>query len=179
MATPSKPTKVQVVKRRRLWLVDTIANAAAPTDDEINAGDYLGCYPLQDQAGPTSTPNLVSLPALMCEADVEQDFGNVTHEHPPIRFAWDPQAAAASAGKKAWDLVKNGYTGNIVWEFGELADADDQVTATDFVTVVPCKIMVTDEEPTSTGEDGIMAFGTQVVVRAPYIKRNVAVVAAP
>src|ERR1044072_1413465 len=179
MAAPIKPQKKKAIGTRRLWLVDTLGDPAAPTDDEINAGDYVACYPLQDQAGPTSTPNKITLPALMCETDVEEEFGLTTHQHPDITFVWDPQAATAAAGKKAWDVVKDGWTGFIVWELREDAEASDQVAATDFVTVVPAKIVVTGEEPTGTGEDGLHAFQTAVVVRAPNIQRNVAVVAAP
>jgi hypothetical protein len=179
MATPVKPQKKLAYGKRRFWLVDTIASATAPTDDEINAGDYLACYPLSDAAGPVSTPNKVTLPVLLCETDTEEDFGTTTHTHPDLVLVYDPQAAAASAGKKAWDLVKDGYEGFIVWELGVDGDADDQIVAGEFVTVVPCKIRVISEEPTSTGEDGLLAFQVTVVVRSPYTKRNVAVVAAP
>lgn len=177
MATPIKPQKKTAYAKRRLWLVDTIADATAPTATEINAGEYVSCYPLSDQGGPVSTPNKVTLPVLLCEDDVEEDFGNTTHTHPDITFVYDPQAAAASDGKKAWDLVKDGFEGFIVWELGSVADTDDQATAGDFVTVVPCKIRVMSEEPTSTGEEGLLAFQATVVVRSPYTQRNVAIAA--
>ena len=178
MALPVKPQKVQTYGRRRLWLVDTIADPTAPTAAEINAGEYLACYPLADQAGGTSTPNKITLPVLMCETDAEEVFGQTTHAHADIAFAWDPQAASGSPGKKAWDLVKDNFTGFIVWELGEDADEDDQVTSGDFVTVVPSEIRVVSEEPSSTGEDGIALFQTSVAVKAPYIQRNVAVAGA-
>lgn len=177
MAAPIKPQKKSVYGKRRLWLVDTIADPAAPTVAEVNAGDYLGCFPLSDQGGATATPNKVTLPVLLCETETEQDFGTTTHEHADLNLVWDPQAASASAGKKAWDLLKDGYEGNIVWETGIVASDDDQAAAGEFVTVVPAKIRVIGEDPTSTGEDGIAAFQAAVVVRAPYTQRNVAIVA--
>lgn len=175
MAAPVKPQKIQTYGRRRLWLVDTIADPANPTAVEINAGDYLACYPLADQAGGTSTPNKITLPNLLCETDTEEVFGQTTHAHADIAFAYDPQAATGSPGKKAWDLVKDGFSGFIVWQLGEDANLDDQVTAGDFVTVVPADIRVMSEEPSSTGEDGIAMFQTSVAVKAPYIQRNVEV----
>jgi hypothetical protein len=176
MATPPKPQNKTLYGNKRLWVVDTIANLAAPDKDEINAGDYISCYPLSDQAGPTSTPNKVTLPVLMCETDATQDFGTTSHEHPDVKLVYDPQAATGSAGKKAWDIFKDGYTGNFVWEFGEDADGSDQIVAGKFVTTVPVKAKVMSEEPTSHGEEGLMAFDISVVVTGP-VQRNVAVVA--
>lgn len=177
MALPLKPQKATVYGKRRVWLVDTIADPTAPTAAEINAGEYLSCYPVGEVGGPTSTPNKVTLDVLLCETETEEDFGTVTHSHPDMAWAVDPQAAEGSPGKKAWDLLKDGWEGFIVWEIGIKADEDDQVSVGEFVTVVPSKQRVISEEPSSSGESGIAAFQTSVVVRSPYTKRNVAVVA--
>lgn len=179
MAEPIKPQKKTAYGKRRVWLVDTIADPEAPTDDEINAGVYVTCFGLSDQAGPTSMPNKVTLPVLLCETDAEEDFGTTAHAHPDMTLVYDPQAAPGSAGKTAWDVVEPGFEGFIVWELGLPGEADDQITAAARVTVVPAKARVVSEEPTSTGPEGLFAFQTAVVVRAPYIKRNVAVVAGP
>lgn len=176
MAAPVKPQKKKALARRRVWWVDAIANPAIPKATEINAGDYLACFPLGDVAGPVSTPEKVTLPALLCEEDGEEDFGTVSHSHPDITFLFDPQAAAGSPGKKAWDIFKDGAEGFLVWELGKRADVDDQIVAGEFVTTVPAKVRVISEEPTATGSDGLLAFQTTVVVRAPYVQRNVAVV---
>lgn len=177
MAQPLKPQKTTVYGNRRVWLVDTIADPSAPTAIEINAGEYLSCYPVGELGGPTSTPNKVTLDAVLCETESEEDFGTTVHSHPDMSWAYDPQAAEGSPGKKAWDLLKAGWEGFIVHETGIRADDDDQVVAGEFVTVVPSKQLVVSEDPSSSGESGIAAFQTSVVVRSPYTQRNVAVVA--
>jgi len=177
MAVPVKPQKNLAYAMRRLWAVDVITDAAVPSATEINAGTYLGCYPLSDQGGPISTPNKVTLATLLCESDTEEDFGKTVHTHPDMTLVYDPTAAPASAGKTAWDLFIEGYEGNFVWELGTPGDLSDEIAADARVTVVPIKSRVISEEPTSTGEEGLLAFQTTHVVRAPYTKRNVAVVA--
>lgn len=176
MALPVKPQKKTAYGKRRIWLVDTIANPAAPTVAEINAGVYVTCFGLSDQAGPTSTPSKVTLPVLLCETEAEEDFGTTAHAHPDMTLLYDPQAATGHANKTAWDAVVDGFEGFIVWELGISAEESDAVTAADKVTVVPAKARVVSEEPTAMGEGGLFAFQTAVVVRAPYIQRNVAVV---
>lgn len=180
MADSLKPQVLTSYGKRRLWLADTIADTTAPTDGEINDGSYLTCYALSDQAGPTSTPNKITLPVILCETESYEDFGQTVNSHPDITLLYDPQADSGQAGKTAWDLVYNdgdGYEGNIVWLLGETAEeGDETVEDGDRVTVVPAKLKVISEEPTSTGEDGLFAFQCAVVVTGK-IRRNVEVVA--
>lgn len=178
MAQPIKPQKKTSYGKRRLWLVDLIADTTAPEDTEINDGAYLTCFALSDQAGATTTPNKITLPVLLCETDSYEDFGTTANSHADITFLYDPQADDASDGKTAWDAVYNdgdGYEGNIVWLLGEAGDEDDSVEDGDRVTVVPAKLKVISEEPTSTGEDGLFAFQVSVAVTGK-IQRNVEVV---
>ena len=177
MAAPIKPQKQAAYGKRRLWLVDTIADTGAPEDTEINDGAYLTCFALSDQAGATTTPNKITLPVLLCETDSYEDFGTTANSHADITLLYDPQADVGDPGKTAWDLVYNdgdGYAGNVLWQLGEAGDEDDSVADGDRVTVVPAKLKVISEEPTSTGEDGLFAFQCSVAVTGK-IRRNVEV----
>lgn len=179
MAAPINPQKITAYGKRRIWLVDVLEDTAEPGDDAINDGAYLTCFALSDQAGAMTTPNKVTLPIVLCETDSFEDFGTTVNSHADVTLLYDPQADTGSEGKTAWDLVYNdgdGYAGNIVWMLGVRGDEDDSVAEGDRVTVIPAKLKVTSEEPTSTGEDGLFAFQCVVAVTG-HIQRNVEVVA--
>ena len=167
MAVPTKPQKVTSYGNDRVWLVDAIANVNASTAAAINAGEYLACYLLSDQEFLTATINKVSLPNLLCETDTYQALGSREWDHADLVGVYDPQAAPGSAGKVAYDLIKDGdpYVGFIVVGGGIDADADDQAAAGERVNIAPCEIRLTTPlRKTSNDASGIYVFGAAVAI---------------
>ena len=85
----------------------------------------------------TSTTEKVALARLLCETSTTEGIGETTWSMADIQGVFDPQAAAAADGKKAWALVKDGYTGYAIRRQGVVSNLDAAVSADQFVDVIP------------------------------------------
>lgn len=162
MVAPSKPQKVQANGKDSWFWVPAIADMSEPTTTEINAvsGVNISCYLLAEQEGVTSNVEKVRLARLLCETSTTEGLGEQTWSLADITGVFDPQAAAGSTGKKAWeqfqDPVNPGY---LVRRQGVVAYSDTPEAADgQFVDVF--KVEVSKATPGKTANDasGIYSF---------------------
>lgn len=142
MAAPIKPQKKTANGKDSWWLVPAIADQDAPTLTEVNAvtGLNISCYLLAEQEGVTGTTEKVALARLLCETTTTEGIGETTFSMADVTVVFDPQAASGSDGKKAWEKIKDGYTGFAVRRQGVRALDDASVTAGQFLDVIPVEV---------------------------------------
>lgn len=158
MAAPIKPALVRAQAAESWIWVPAIADVNAPTLAEVNAaaGFNLSCSVFADQEGVTATTAKVSLPRRLCETDTFEVNDTTTWSAPDFMVSFDPQGAAASDGKKAWEAMDDNAAGFMVQRQGIDSSAD--VAAGQFVNVFPAQLGTKVATKTSTGADGVFAF---------------------
>lgn len=168
MVAPTKPQLVRANGKDSWFYVPAIANKTAPTALEINAGTALNisCYLWAEFEGVTSSTGKVTLPRLLCETNQYEASDVTTFTSSDLDFAFAPQAAAGSDGKKAWDKFKaGGLIGFLVRRQGVTADSSTSEAAVgQFVDVVPVDIAKAVPGKTSTGGDGVYRATAPVAV---------------
>ena len=178
MAAPIKPQKVQANGKDAWWWVPAIADIDVPVVTEVNAalGLNITCYLLAEQEGVASTVEKVRLARLLCETTTTEGLGETTWSLSDIQGVFDPQAAAGSDGKKAWELFDTAASGFLVRRQGVVSVTDADVVTGQFVDVF--KVDVSPATPTKTANDasGIYSFTAGVALLDQAF--NVAVVAA-
>jgi hypothetical protein len=166
MAAPIKPQRVTSNKKDTWWAVPTIADTSNPTDDEINAvlGLNITCFLLAEQEGMTPNTSKVQLARLLCEESTPEAIDSTTWSMSDLVGVFAPQAAADADGKKAWALFKDGFTGYLVRRQGVVNDTDADVTAGQFVDVVPVETGPATPGKTANDASGIYSFTATVAV---------------
>ena len=180
MAAPIKPQKKTANGKDTWWVVPSVASLAAPTDDEVNSASGLNitCFLLAEQEGVTGTTEKVALARLLCETSTTEGIGETTWSMADIQIVFDPQAAANADGKKAWALLKDGFTGVAIRRQGVVSKTDADVTAGQFVDAVPIEVGPLTPGKSASDASGIYtASGSVAITDTP--KFNVAVVTAP
>lgn len=142
MAAPIRPASSKSYGREKWQFVPTIASIVAPTITEINAvsGLDISCMLFEPSARPTASTNLVDRERRICDTVTFQQVGTTTYAGGEMIAAVDPQAAAASDGKKAWEKFVEGTTGFLVRRLGILVATD--FAAGQFVDVFPVEFGV-------------------------------------
>lgn len=143
MVSPVKPRKVQMNGKQSFWLVPAVANKQAPTIVEINAitGINLSCSLLKSFSGLQPSFSKVTLDQYLCEVESFEANDTTTWTMPDLEGGFDPQAASASDDKKAFEFLRNGFTGFAIFRNGITADSatPDAVTG-QFFNVAPVAI---------------------------------------
>jgi hypothetical protein len=176
MAAPIKPALKRAFGNDSYTWVPAIAVKTAPTAAEVEAatGFNLSCSLFGEQEGVTTSTAKVTLPRILCETDTFEVNGEVTHSMPDLMVSFDPQGAALSDGKKAWEAMSDLEAGFLVRRQGKTATT--VYAAGDFVDVIP--VTLGTKVPTKTANDaaGVYAFtvGASITSAPAY---NVAVVA--
>jgi hypothetical protein len=166
MAAPISPAKKLSYGKDTWWLVPAVANKNAPTAAEVNAATGLNMAGvlLADFEGMSSTTAKVTIPAVMMETSVTEVSGATTHSMADMQVTFQPQAAAGSPGKKAWELVSSGsFVGFAIRRQDVDATAGDATTG-QFVDVVPVEVDQPIPGRTSAGPDGIYVFTAPVSI---------------
>lgn len=178
MAAPLKPQKV-TANGKDTWIwVPAIADIKEPVITEVNAvsGLNISCYLLAEQEGVTGTAEKVRLARLLCETTTSETLGEQSWSLADITGVFDPQAAAGSTGKKAYELFTATDSGFLVRRQGVRSDLDAAVTTGQFVDVFKVETGIATPGKTSTGPEGLYSFTVPVGLLDQAF--NVAVVAA-
>ena len=181
MVAPSKPQKVQANGKDSWFWVPAIADITKPKITEINAvaGVNISCYLLAEQEGVTSTTEKVRLARLLCETSTTEGLGEQTWSLADITGVFDPQAAAGSLGKKAWELFQEPVNpGYLARRQGVVAYQETpEAVAGQFFDIF--KVEASQATPGKTANDasGIYSFTAGVALLDQAF--NVAVVAGP
>lgn len=174
MAAPINPGSAKTFGREKWIFVPTIANTAAPTSAELTAGTTLdiSCYLFDEFARPTKQTNTVTKNRRVCDTVQYQQIGVTQYEGGDLLMAWDPQSAAASNGKKAWEKFVSGATGYLVRRQG--IDVNTDIAVGQFVDMLPVEISATMPGTAGDGESAEAAFmATYTVTAAPVWNKAV------
>lgn len=164
MAAPIKPQKVTANGKDSWWYVPAIADIDTPTALEINAtsGLNISCFLLAEQEGVTANTEKAALARLLCETSSQEALGATTWSLADITGVFDPQAAAGSDGKKAWEKLKAGGPGYLVRRQGVISATDADVTVGQFVDVFRVETAPATPGKTGTDASGIYSFTAAV-----------------
>lgn len=181
MVAPVKPRKVQMNGRQSFWLVPAVANPLVPKITEINAvtGINLSCSLLKSFAGLKPTFAKVTLDEYLCEVESFEANDNTTWTMPDLAGGFDPQAASASDDKKAFEFLRNAFTGFAVFRNGITADQTaSEAVVGQFFNVAPVSITkAADTSDPSTASNIATWMAGVSVTASPSM--NVAAVAGP
>lgn len=165
MAAPVKPRKVQANGKDSWWFVPAVASTSAPTALEVNAatGINVSCTLLATFEGLSGTTNKVTLDRFLCETETFEANDNTSYSMADIVGGFDPQAAAGSDDKKAFEFFKDGFTGFAVRRQAVDATSGD-ATAGQFVDVVPVDVAPAIPSKTNTDASGIYSWSAAVSI---------------
>lgn len=180
MAAPINPASSKAFGREKWVYVVTIANTSAPTAAELIAGTVLdiSCYLYDESARPTQSTNAVTKAKRICDTIQFQQIGLTTYSGGELTYAFDPQAAALSNGKKAWEKFGSGdpavtTSGYLVRRMGTVVATD--LAAAQFVDVFPVEIGPGMPTTIGDGESAENAAMHQfVITAAPTFNKAVA-----
>lgn len=145
------------------YYVATIANIAAPTVAELNAGTNLTSFVPPDGFNPTTTQNMVDTSSLADSFDVMV----IGTEGGPITLTFQRDNATDTA----WDLMTRGLTG--FWVFREGIPEATAWTAAQDAQVYP--MQAHHPIPNQTAKNAVRTFNvTTAVTSAPNRKAVVA-----
>lgn len=165
MAAPVTPAKQLANGKDTWWLVPAGVDKNAPKATEINAaaGMNLTGVLLSDYEGLTPSTDKITLPRVMLETSETEVNGATKYSAADMQMTFQPQAAAGSDGKKAWELVNTTgtFAGWAVRRQNSPAGNAD-ATASEFVDVVPVEVTNPTPGKTSTGPEGIYIFTVSV-----------------
>lgn len=167
MAAPIRPAASKAFQREKWVFVPTIADIAEPTVTEVTAGTVLdiSCYLFASTAKPSQSTNLVTAERRLCDGADYQQVGTTTYSGGEMTAAFDPQAAALSDGKKAYEKFPAGTTGYLVRRLGINVQTD--LAATQFVDVFPVEFGPGMPMPSSDGEEQEAVITQSFAVTGP------------
>lgn len=171
MTAPIKPSKKTTIGKTGYWLVPTITEATIAAT-EVNSGSGLNvtCFVLADQATPGMDTSKVTLPRTLCESTTTESLDEQKVTIPDFRFLWDPQAASGANDKKAWALLKDGFSGYLVRRQNVVTELDAAVTAGQFVDWFQVESKV--PMPTETANDATGLYVFDVAFSCTDFKLN-------
>ena len=113
---PIDPTGVTAQGNVKVIYVATIADPTAPKLTETGAASSLdlSCFLYEGGWAPTQDTAKGPAPRRLCSRIVYEKFGTTTQSLADLQYAVQPQAAAASDGKKAMEKLVEGATGWLV-----------------------------------------------------------------
>lgn len=175
MAAPIRPASSKAYGREKWVFVPTIADTDAPTVAEVTAGTVLdiSCYLFESTGRPGATTNLVDRERRICDTVTFQQVGTTTYSGGEMQASFDPQAAALSDGKKAWEKFPEGTTGYLVRRLG--IDVDTDLAAGQFVDVFPVEFGVPVPGTVGDGESRESSFmSTFAITSTPAFNKAIA-----
>lgn len=167
MAAPIRPNPVKVYGKDKWVFVQTIANINAPTQAEVIAGTTLDITMMafDGEGYPTSSTNRPVLERRIGDTVTYEQIGTQQITGGTMMFQLDPQSAALSNGKKAWEKFVAGTTGYLVRRMGT-AVATDLATG-QFVTVYPVEYAAPFPTKVGDGESAEAGFASEYAVTGP------------
>jgi hypothetical protein len=167
MAAPIRPAGAKLFGRDKWIFVPAIADTAAPTVAEVGAasGIDLSCYFYTSTGKPDVNQNRVTPPARICDTQQYEAMGLGQWQGGDVHYAVDPQAAAGSDGKKAYEALPEGTTGFLVNRAG--VDVDTDVAAGQFVVSYPVQFGTPVVTAEGDGEAAEVAIKQAFAITGP------------
>jgi hypothetical protein len=123
---------------------------------------------------PSQSTNMARAPKRVGDAETYEFVGESTATIGEVRYAFNPQGAALSDGKKAFEKLVPGTTGFLVYRYG--IDRDSDLATGQFVTSYPVELGPQQETEEGDGEGAEVAIVQSVAQTGPK-SLNKAVVA--
>lgn len=166
------PRGIEAAGRSSVVWVPALANPAAPTLVEINAGVHLSCpiggfEPSVDQSTRSSR--------LYCEKQAVETPGTPSYSLAPMRLLDDPQRTDVGGQYDYLDTIVEGAQGFLINRRG--LDYDAAYAAAQRVTVYPTKVGAVLEVPLDLSDDGGQKFEVEYRLFVTGKVRHGAVVA--
>jgi hypothetical protein len=158
VAVPTKPTLVRAYGADAWQWAPAVANIAAPTVAEVTAvtGINISCYLLEGQEGATAEVGKVTLPRFLCETQTFDVTSETKWSHAELTVVVQPQAAALSDGKKAFEAMGDNESGFLIRRLGVSSMTD--WAAGQFVNVYPGTLAVKVVQTSATDASGVVVF---------------------
>lgn len=174
MAAPIRPAATKAYLRDKWIFVTALADPSAPTALELTGASALDVTKMffASSARPSQSTNLARAPKRLGDAETYEFVGESQSTFGEVRYSFDPQGAAASDGKKAFEKFPAGTTGYLVNRLGLPQDTD--VIAGQFVTAYPVEFGPQVETKEGDGEGAEVAI-VQTVAQTGPKSLNVAV----
>lgn len=170
MAAPIRPAGTSIFGRQKWLWVATIADPTAPDlSAEIGAVttvDLSGFLYVDGFDGPGADTSRVTAPRRVMDQTLLSALGATTYTMGDLIYAVDPQAAANSDEKLAYETLTEGEEGWLVYAPG--VDPDVDLTAGKFV--LPFQVALGPQVATQTSTDEAGEFA---------IKQGVALLSTP
>ena len=177
MTAPIRPASVKTFGKQNWIYVPTIADIAAPTAAEVNSAsglDLSGYLFVDGFDGVTGDTTRVTDPRRIADTVTYEGIGTSSYSMSDLQYAFDPQAAALSNGKKAFEKLPEGTSGYLIRRLG--IDRNTTPAAGQFVSVFPVSFGVQLEVEVGDAESAVVAIRQPVAITgAPSI--NVAIAA--
>jgi hypothetical protein len=155
MVAPITPAKKLSNGKDHIWLVTTLSSTTAPTAVQISAGLNVTGVLLADWDGLSATTDKVTIPRVLLETTATEVNGETRIGAADMQLVFQPQAVGGSAGKQAYELVKNGFVGYLVRRQDVQSTVSDAATAGQFFDVLGIDITSAIPGKTTSGPDGI------------------------
>jgi hypothetical protein len=167
-----------MANRKLIFVITLVTAGLVPKMTEISAGSSLDIsdYLYADGWAPQLSTNKVTSPRRVGSGRVFEKNGLATESLGDLHYMYQPQAAAASAGKKAFEVLTSGATGYIIERLGLDAYSVDFAIG-QFVNVIPVQLGVQLPSGDSTDEAAEFGIMQSVSVTSPGRVNNVAVIA--
>lgn len=177
MAAPLTPTGVKVQGNIKTIFVPTL-NAAAPSLATLTATDALEVTNIfyADSGRYTKDTSTGTAPRRLGSKKVWEQAGTTNESFSgAMRYVVDPQAAAGSDGKKAYEKLTEGTTGYLFEVPG--IDTDTDLAVGQFGRAIPVKFLAQNITGDPSDEFAEFAVEQGAIVTAPGAGALVAIVA--
>ena len=167
MAAPTRPAGTKAYLRDKWVFVPTLTNPAAPTLVELNGASALDVSAMlyDSSARPAQSTNLAKAPKRIADGQTYEFVGESALSFGEIRYAFNPQGAAASTGKLAYEKFIEGTTGYFVNRLG--IDRNTDLATGQFVTVYPVEFGPQQETREGDSEGAEVAIVQTVAATGP------------
>lgn len=167
MAAPIRPASTKAFQFEKWVWVPAVANINAPTAAEMTAatGLDISCYLFDSTGRPAQNVNRVTKERRICDGAQYEQIGIVTYTGGTMMYAVDPQAVAATNGKKAFEKFPAGTAGFLVRRLGLAVNTD--LATGQFVSIFPVEFAEPMETTAGDGEAAEVAISQEFAITGP------------
>lgn len=168
MAAPIRVAATKTFQREKVVFASAVANylTALSTAEATAAGNLdISCYLMAEWGRPAQNTNRVQLTRRLCDGAQYEQIGTTNYTGGELTYAIDPQAAAASNGKKAYEKFPEGTSGFFIQRLGPAVSLD--LAAAQFVNIFPVSFGPQMIQPSSNGEEQEAVVMQSYAITAP------------
>lgn len=168
MTAPLRPPGTKAYLRKKIILVkDAAYDPDAPSLAILTGASALDVTNMfyESSAKPSTTTNMARAPKRVGDGSTYEFVGEKQESIGEVRYAFDPQAAALSVGKKLAEFLPEGTTGYYVTRYGP--NRDEDLAIADFVTSRPFEAGDQDEDEEGEAEGAEVAIKQALAATGP------------